>query len=90
MTEADRRRRLVGAVPLREVVDAYLPVQIDSTRFLCPFHEDGVGAFELIEADQKFRCIVCEAAGDVVDFLRLFYRVSLIDVIDQMQKKLGR
>lgn len=87
VTEADRRRRLVDAVPLREEVNAVLHVQIDSTRFLCPFHDDRVGALELIEADRKFRCIVCEAAGDVVDFVRLFYRVSLVEAMDMMQKK---
>lgn len=76
MTDAERRRELVDGISLRDVVEMHSGIQIDVTRFLCPFHDDRVGSLELIDGERRFHCIVCEASGGVVDFLRLWYRVT--------------
>nr|WP_238339173.1 CHC2 zinc finger domain-containing protein [Novosphingobium ginsenosidimutans] len=43
----------------------------------CPFHADRTPSFTIYSGGQRFQCFGCGAAGDVLDFVRRAYSVSL-------------
>jgi DNA primase len=47
----------------------------------CPFHPDRTPSFTIYANDRRFMCFGCAKEGDVLDFVRLAYGVSLLDAI---------
>lgn len=69
-------------VSAREVMEA-LGVQIDRRGMAkCPFHADGDASLKVYrEARRGWHCYGCHAGGDALDFVRLWYGISLPEAI---------
>ncbi len=87
MSESQRRQYVVATVSLTQVVCEYIPPYPDDTgrRFLCPFHNDRVGTFELDLDGRRFRCRECGVEGDVVDFVRMFEGIDVSGALDLLE-----
>ncbi len=44
----------------------------------CPFHPDRTPSFTIYQDDRRAHCFGCGWTGDVLDFVKASYRVSLI------------
>lgn len=50
----------------------------------CPFHPDRTPSFTIYQDDRRAHCFGCGWTGDVLDFVKTSYRVSLIEAIDML------
>ena len=50
----------------------------------CPFHPDRTPSFTIYQDDRRAHCFGCGWTGDVLDFVKESYRVSLIEAIDML------
>lgn len=50
----------------------------------CPFHPDRTPPFTIYQDDRRAHCFGCGWTGDVLDFVKASYRVSLIEAIDML------
>ncbi|MCQ2592602.1 MAG: DNA primase [Treponema sp.] len=55
----------------------------------CPFHNEKTSSFH-VDGDKKFYyCFGCHASGDVIKFVMEMEKVSYVDAISSLAKKLG-
>lgn len=50
----------------------------------CPFHPDRTPSFTIYADDRRAHCFGCGWTGDVLDFVKAAYRVSLFEAIDML------
>jgi DNA primase len=89
MSESIRRQKVIESTPITEVIGECLPLHRDGAmlRSLCPFHDDRSPSLRLYPAAKSFRCYVCGASGDVVDFVRMFNRVTISKALDLLEAR---
>ena len=51
----------------------------------CPFHVDNSPSFTIFDGGRRFQCFGCGASGDVLDFVRRAYGVSLREAARMLQ-----
>lgn len=52
----------------------------------CPFHPDRTPSFTIYQDDRRAHCFGCGWTGDVLDFVKAAYRVSLFEAIDMLDR----
>lgn len=67
------------AVTMRKVCDAY-GINVDRHgNAVCPFHADHSPSMKIYPRSGGYYCFACGAGGDVIDFVRGFFGLSLAD-----------
>jgi DNA primase len=91
MSEGERRQKLIERIPLIEIVSEYMPLHRDDVapRFLCPFHNDNLGTFELDRARRAFQCRACRAECDIVDFVRMYEGITVAEALEMLETRSG-
>ena len=52
----------------------------------CPFHDDSTPSFMVVNAERRYYCFGCGAAGDVIDFVKQACNLgSVKDVLDTLE-----
>ena len=54
---------------------------------LCPFHDEKTPSFTLTPAKGLFHCFGCGASGDVIAFVRRYYRASFSTALEYLAKR---
>ena len=69
------------AHPLPDVARQLVQLRRSGGEWLarCPFHADRTPSFTIYEGGTRFKCFGCGAGGDVLDFVRRAYDVSLVE-----------
>jgi DNA primase len=56
---------------------------------LCPFHNEKTPSFTVSEEKQIFHCFGCHTGGNVFKFLMEYEKISFIEAIQVLSRKLG-
>jgi DNA primase len=56
---------------------------------LCPFHDDKRPSLDVDPRRQRYRCWACNKAGDVINFIQEFERVSFIEARELLARRAG-
>lgn len=74
-----------NAVTMREVCEAY-GLEVNRSGFACcPFHNEKTPSMKIYPGNRGFCCFGCHKAGDVLDFVKLYFNLSFREA----QKKLN-
>jgi len=64
--------------PIEGIVGGLVTLRRDGTRYvgLCPFHGEKTPSFGVNPKLQKYKCFGCGKSGDVIDFVREYYKLE--------------
>lgn len=54
---------------------------------LCPFHDDHKPSMNVVPSKQIFHCFVCQAGGDVFNFVMKFYKMDFREALEHLAEK---
>lgn len=71
------------AVDIVDVVGNYIALEKSGRNYkgLCPFHEDSNPSLSVSPEKQIYHCFVCNAGGNVFDFVENYNKVSFIEAV---------
>ncbi len=74
-----------------EVISSYIPLKKSGRNFraLCPFHGEKTPSFFVSPQKQIFHCFGCGKGGGVLQFLMLYDRLSFVEAVEVLAKRLG-
>ncbi|AMV36038.1 DNA primase [Planctomyces sp. SH-PL62] len=79
------------AVDIVGLVGEYLPLHRAGSRYkaLCPFHDDHNPSLEVNPERQTFKCWVCGAGGDVLEFVLKIERIEFPEALRMLAERAG-
>jgi DNA primase len=79
------------AVDIVALVGDYLPLHRSGSRFkaLCPFHDDHNPSLEVYPDRQSYKCWVCGAGGDIIEFVKAIERVEFPEALRMLAERAG-
>ncbi|WP_165247429.1 DNA primase [Paludisphaera soli] len=80
-----------NAVDIVGLVGEYLPLHRAGSRHkaLCPFHDDHNPSLEVNPERQTFKCWVCGAGGDVLEFVQKIERIEFPEALRMLAERAG-
>ncbi len=87
-TKIDEIRDLANIV---DVVSTYVHLKKQGKTYtgLCPFHNDKNPSLKVSEEKQIYKCFVCNAGGNVFNFLMQYKSISFIEAVKEVAEQLG-
>ena len=84
----DEIRNLANIV---DVVSTYVHLKKQGKTYtgLCPFHNDKNPSLKVSEEKQIYKCFVCNAGGNVFNFLMQYKSISFIEAVQEVAEHLG-
>lgn len=79
------------ATNIVEVISSFLSLQRKGSGFvgICPFHSDSHPSMRVNPSTQTYKCFVCDAGGDVFEFLRQHEQMSFIETVRWCAQRAG-
>ncbi len=76
---------------ITDVISAYVTLKRagSHSQGLCPFHNEKSPSFTVFAGTQSFYCFGCQAAGDVVTFVRKIENLDYVESIRFLAKRAG-
>lgn len=73
------------------VVGTYLTLRPAGQTYkgLCPFHTDSRPSLDVDPRRQRYKCWSCGKAGDVLNFVQEFEKVSFTEALEQLARRAG-
>ncbi len=79
-------------VKLLDVIDGYgLKVDKESdsrSTMMCPFHDENTASLKIFD-NKTFFCYGCGAGYDVLEFIKMYERISFMDVINRYKQNVS-
>ena len=77
--------------PIADVIGSYVPVKKmgRNLKCKCPFHNESDASFVIYNDTQSFYCFGCQAAGDVITFVRKIENLDYISAIQILADRAG-
>ncbi|MBE6879620.1 MAG: DNA primase [Ruminococcaceae bacterium] len=74
-----------------DVISSYVPLKKSGTDYVCncPFHSEKTPSCHIYMATQSFYCFGCGAAGDVINFIRLYEHLDYMESIRFLAQRAG-
>lgn len=74
-----------------DVISSYVPLKKSGTDYICncPFHSEKTPSCHIYTATQSFYCFGCGAAGDVINFIRLYEHLDYIESVKFLAQRAG-
>ena len=74
-----------------DVISSYVPLKKTGTDYVCncPFHSEKTPSCHIYTATQSFYCFGCGAAGDVINFIRLYEHLDYIESVKFLAQRVG-
>ena len=74
-----------------DVFSSYVPLKKTGTDYVCncPFHSEKTPSCHIYTATQSFYCFGCGAAGDVINFIRLYEHLDYIESVKFLAQRAG-
>ena len=87
----DLKQQVKAANDIVEVVGGYLNLRQVGPTFkgLCPFHDDHHPSFDVDPRRQRYKCWACSKSGDVISFVQEFERVSFLEALEILARRVG-
>jgi DNA primase len=87
----DLKQQVKAANDIVEVVGGYLNLRPAGPTFkgLCPFHDDHRPSFDVDPRRQRYKCWACGKGGDVISFVQEFERVSFLEALELLARRVG-
>lgn len=76
---------------IADIISTYVTLKKRGNTYvgLCPFHNEKTPSFTVYEDTQSFFCFGCNAAGDVVGFMRKIENLDYIDAVKSLAQRAG-
>ena len=74
-----------------DVISSYVPLKKSGTDYVCncPFHSEKTPSCHIYMATQSFYCFSCGAAGDVINFIRLYEHLDYMESVKFLAQRAG-
>lgn len=74
-----------------DVISSYVPLKKSGTDYVCncPFHSEKTPSCHIYMATQSFYCFGCGAAGDVINFIRLYEHLDYMESVKFLAQRAG-
>jgi DNA primase len=84
-------QQIKAANDIVAVVGTYVALRPTGQTYkgICPFHNDTRPSFDVDPRRQRYRCWACNKAGDVINFIQEFERVSFIEARELLARRAG-
>ena len=82
---------ILGRVDAVGIIGGYVQLKRSGTTFkgLCPFHTEKTPSFHVRADVGRFHCFGCQAAGDVLEFLRRIENLSFMEALQRLAEQAG-
>ena len=76
---------------IEEVIGQYVQLRRRGRTLsgLCPFHNEKTPSFVVYPDTQSFYCFGCGAAGDVINFIRLYEHLDYMESVKFLAQRAG-
>ncbi|MCH5324315.1 MAG: DNA primase [Eubacterium sp.] len=83
--------RIKDSNDIYEVVSSYVPLKRSGSDYVCccPFHSEKTPSCHIYMATQSFYCFGCGAAGDVINFVRLYENLDYLESVRFLAQRAG-
>ena len=80
-----------SAANIVDIISEYVPLRKRGRNFLglCPFHSEKTPSFTVNEEKQIYHCFGCHAGGNVFKFLMEYEKISFVEAVQDLAKRLG-
>lgn len=80
-----------SAANIVDIISEYVPLRKRGRNFLglCPFHSEKTPSFTVNEEKQIYHCFGCHAGGNVYKFLMEYEKVSFVEAVQDLAKRMG-
>lgn len=77
---------LKSKVKIKDVIEFYAKSEFNKNKCCCPFpnHIEDTPSFFVIPSKNQYRCYGCGKFGDVIDFVREYFNLSLENAIQKI------
>jgi len=91
MIPEDKIEQVQNQIDIVEVISQYYPLKRAGKNFttLCPFHEEKTPSFMVSPEKQIFHCFGCGKGGNVFRFLMEQEKLSFLEAVKMVAKKVG-
>ncbi|MFA6281832.1 MAG: DNA primase [Candidatus Omnitrophota bacterium] len=74
-----------------EIISGYIPLKRAGRNFkaCCPFHGEKTPSFMVSQQKQIFHCFGCNEGGGVIQFLMLHEKMTFVEAVETLAKRLG-
>ena len=87
----DDFKRVKDALRIEDVVGDYLRLKPSGSNLkgVCPFHDDTRPSLLVRPSTQTYKCFVCGAGGDVINFVAEYEKMGLGEALEWCAKRAG-
>jgi len=80
--------KLIKSVDIKGVVENFVELKPSGKNFIgvCPFHKEDTPSFTVSPSKQIYHCFGCHKGGNVLKFLKDYYKVSFTEAIEILTK----
>ncbi|MBP3921570.1 MAG: DNA primase [Ruminiclostridium sp.] len=83
--------RIKDSNDIYDVISNYVPLKKTGTDYVCncPFHSEKTPSCHIYMSTQSFYCFGCGAAGDVINFIRLYEHLGYVEAVRFLAQRAG-
>ena len=82
------KRRIIDTVDIQDVVSEFISLRREGANYvgLCPFHQDSKPSLKVNTRLNRYKCFVCGASGDGVEFLKQYCNMTFPEALEWLGK----
>lgn len=82
-------RRIIDATDIQDVVSEFVSLKKEGANYvgICPFHKDSTPSLKVNVRLNRYKCFVCGASGDGLEFLRQHCNMSFQEAVEWLGKR---
>lgn len=83
------KRKIIDAVDIVDVVSDFIQLRREGAGYvgLCPFHQDSKPSLKVNPRLNRYKCFVCDAGGDAVEFLMQHQNMTFPEALEWLGNK---
>jgi len=83
--------KVANALDIVHVIGKFLTLRRAGSNYkaVCPFHEDKHPSLFISASKQHYKCFVCGAGGDVIEFIQNYLKLSKAEALEWCAKEAG-
>ena len=87
----DFLQRVKESNDIYDIMSSYVPLKKTGSDYVCncPFHSEKTPSCHIYMSTQSFYCFGCGAAGDVINFIRLYEHLDYIESVKFLAQRAG-
>lgn len=91
MIDSSIINQIKSSLNIVDVVSTFVTLKRKGTSYvgICPFHDDSHPSMTVNEAHQFYKCFVCDAGGDVIDFVQRYHNMTFPEAIEWCCRQAG-